>query len=462
MTPSDQHFTPEPGFPQNAEFYRRVLHESPAPLIVVDAGAAVIYGNRAVQRMGGWDAAQVGQSVLSHIHPDEVEKLATAFAAVTSAENARGFDEVPWAPIHTRLVTESGQVIPVLVTSAGGLSDPAVSGIVYDIRPAHEQDILRRGLVGLARGEPIDTILRLITDMIALPPLDLDAAVLEPRGDGSYRVIGATNQTLQQILEAAQDPQPWNRGNRYPERSLVSQIPGDVGNDLFAAGYREFWQVAPESNDVADPYRIVACARTINRPSAGEVDRLTRANELASVVLLRARADAQLEHSATHDRLTLLPNRAGFQHRAADALASSDSETAGLLFIDLDGFKKVNDDHGHAAGDQVLQTIANRLVTVLRSIDIVGRFGGDEFVILVGATAGRPVNKDRVQVIADRAIAEFRRAIDIGGVAATVGASIGAVVAPMPVTLAELLAHADAAMYQAKASNGDRHHIIEL
>jgi len=459
MSDADEAFAPSPALPQNPEFYRRVLHELPAPTLVVNHAGQVVYGNRAIEQMGGWDPlATIGTSIVDYIHPDDVDTLTESFSELALSKESDTFS-TPWSPISVRLIAANGTVIPVEITGTGGLNDPNVQSIVYDIRPGHEQDILRRGLTGLAQGEPIDSILQLITDMIALPPQALDAAVLEPAGDGTYRVIGATDQELDAILQAAHDPQPWNIASSTPERTIVSRYPGGAGEDLFAAGYREFWHVAPEPANNPNSYRIVACSRTIHRPAAGQIGRLARANELASVVLLRARADALLEHSATHDRLTKLPNRDGFHRSATELLEANQADTAAMLFIDLDGFKKVNDEHGHAAGDRVLQTVAKRLVSVTRSVDMVARLGGDEFVILVGASSDRPADQARVRVIADRTLQELRREIDIGSSNVTIAASIGAVIAPMPITLEELLARADAAMYEAKRNNGNQHHI---
>jgi diguanylate cyclase (GGDEF)-like protein/PAS domain S-box-containing protein len=462
MSIQDEPFAPEPKLPQSAEFYRRVLREWPSPVLVVDASGTIVYANRALAQIGGWDLQEnVGSNVLDYLHPDDTSQLAEAFFQLAEVSGTETFD-VQWGSINTRMIAKNGQEIPVVVTGSAGLGDPAVNGIVYDIRPAHEQDILRRGLTGLAQGEPIEDIFKLITDMVALPPLGLDSAVLEPRGDGTYRVIGATDPTLEKILEEAVDPQPWNHDARQPTRTFVAQFPGDVGEDLFAAGYREFWHVSPETTNAPDSYRLIACGRVIQTPANGPVDRMARANELASVVLLRARADALLEHSATHDRLTQLPNREGFHRKAIEAMDSWTSDTAAMLFIDLDGFKEVNDAHGHAAGDLVLAVVAQRLSAVTRSVDLVARLGGDEFVILVGASADRPANLGRVQVIADRALQQLRRPIDIGETNVQIAASIGAVVAPMPITLEDLLLHADGAMYEAKRNEGDQHYLVEL
>lgn len=462
MGDSEAPFSPDAALPQNPEFYYRVLHHLPSPVLVVDRLGTIVYGNLAAARMGGWDLiSQIGSNVLDYVDASYSEQVTAAFFELVDSEQSNQPDVVYWAPINTFMVTLDGQSVPVIVTGSGHLDDPEVQGIVYDIRPAFEQDILRRGLAGLAHGEPIDSILELITDMISLPPLRLDAAVLEPRGDGTYRVIGATAEALESILGGASDPQPWNTHHDEPKRTLVSEYSGPVGEELFAAGYREFWHTCPDVDD-DHHYRIVAAGPVVQTPAGGQMDRLSSATELASVVLLRARADAMLEHSATHDDLTALPNREGFRREAVELIAQSDADEVALLFIDLDGFKAVNDAHGHAAGDHVLETVAYRLVSVTRSIDLIARLGGDEFVVLVGSTKNRPVSKSRVRAIADRALAEINEPIDVGRASVTIAASIGAIVAPTPIELDDLLRQADAAMYEAKRNGGSRHHINAL
>jgi len=460
-TPSGS-FTPEPHLPQDPEFYRRVLNQMPSPVLVVDDNAKIVYVNQALVRMGGFDlATNIGRDVLDFIHPDDVSELAESFVEIVQSDVSKRFATTPWASLQTRMIASNGLTVPVVITGTGGLEDQHVGGVIYDVRPAHEQDILRRGLTGLAQGEPIDSILTLIADMIALPPLDLDAAVLERRDDGTYRAIGATNPGLGEILERAVDPNPWNVSSSTPTNLAISEYPGGTGEDMFAAGYREIWHVSPEFAGEDNEYRIVACSPTIHRPTIGPVDRLARANELASVVLLRARADALLERSATHDALTHLPNREGFYREATIAVSEPTAATVAMLFIDLDGFKSVNDEHGHAAGDQVLKVIARRLKSVTRSVDLVARLGGDEFVILLGASQDRPANRDRLTVIADRSLHQLTREISIGDHTVTVSGSIGGSVADTPIDIDALIAKADTAMYLAKREGGSRHHIVE-
>jgi len=436
-----------------------VIDEMSSPVLVVDHHGNILFANQALATMGGWDRdEQIGTNMLGFVAPDFKETIAETFMELTVSEQT-----FQWAPINTSVIAADGNILPVVVTGAGRLDHPDINGIIYDVRPALEQDILRRGLTKLAHGEPINNILELITDMVTLPPLTLDAAVLELDDDGAVaHVIGATDERFGEILAQAKGPQPWNHAVDGPTRTIVTQFPGGVGEDLFAAGYREFWHVSPEVNDESVRYRIVAGCPVVRNPTVGQEDRMSKANELASVVLLRAQADAMLEHSATHDHLTALPNRAGFQRQAQELLTASEAETAALLFIDLDGFKAVNDAHGHAVGDAVLQTVARRLVSVTRSIDLVARLGGDEFVVLVGATTDRPANRERVRVVADRTLVEVSRAIDVDGLQVRIAASIGAAIATMPADLEELLLQSDSAMYEAKRDGGNRHQIIQL
>jgi diguanylate cyclase (GGDEF)-like protein len=156
-----------------------------------------------------------------------------------------------------------------------------------------------------------------------------------------------------------------------------------------------------------------------------------------------------LRHLATHDALTDLPNRVLLDDRLEQAIAHADrdSQSFAVMMLDLDRFKIVNDSLGHHAGDAVLKEIAGRLHQVVRSIDTVSRFGGDEFVLVIGPSL--PVAN--AAEIAERANEALRQPIRVGDVDLHVSSSIGIASYPADGRSAErLLAHADAAMYCAK------------
>ncbi len=177
--------------------------------------------------------------------------------------------------------------------------------------------------------------------------------------------------------------------------------------------------------------------------------RLTHYVGLQIDVSERVATEQALAYRATHDELTGLPNRQLFHDRLAQALRESKRFGMNLmvLFVDLDNFKLVNDSLGHAAGDELLRTIARRLLSCLRQTDTVARFGGDEFVVLLLGE----VETDVLRVI-DRITEALRRPMELAGAMYYATASIGYARCPEHGDEAGvLLQRADIAMYQAKA-----------
>ena len=166
-------------------------------------------------------------------------------------------------------------------------------------------------------------------------------------------------------------------------------------------------------------------------------------------ITFRKQAEERLRHSATHDPLTNLPNRGLFEDRLGQALALArrgKSQTA-VMMLDLDRFKELNDSMGHAAGDRLLQAVAQRLTTYMRECDTVVRLGGDEFAVVLG---GASVS-EHCAGIAQRILDGLSRPIVIDGRKLTVTASIGISLFPADGEDPEsLLKSADAAMYRAK------------
>ncbi|WIM98883.1 GGDEF domain-containing protein [Actinoplanes oblitus] len=169
----------------------------------------------------------------------------------------------------------------------------------------------------------------------------------------------------------------------------------------------------------------------------------TQATAFARQLATLQQVRSELQHQATHDPLTGLPNRARLAERAAACTGR-----LGVLLLDLNGFKQVNDTYGHASGDELLHQVALRLSAIIGSGDLVGRLGGDEFLVLLP-----DADPERAARVADRIREVIRRPIQIGdGREVTVGVSVGLAVRPADGTAAldTLTAEADAAMYREK------------
>ena len=203
----------------------------------------------------------------------------------------------------------------------------------------------------------------------------------------------------------------------------------------------------------AEPIEVLQCATALSRK--WENDKLVRDQmlRLEEVITTRTRgleaANQQLRHLATHDALTGLPNRVLLDDRLQQAIAHADRDMRAfaLLVCDLDRFKLINDSLGHRAGDELLQEVARRLGTVVRTADTVARFGGDEFV-LIGTSIGDA--RDAAD-LATRVMAALQAPVRIADIDIHTSPSIGIAMYPDDGTsIQTLLAHADAAMYSAK------------
>lgn len=171
---------------------------------------------------------------------------------------------------------------------------------------------------------------------------------------------------------------------------------------------------------------------------------------LARAQLVETRAgDQRTRHLALHDGLTLLPNRGFFHERLQHALAQVEAQQRGLalLYLDLDGFKTINEAHGHAVGDEVLRMVAARLTRAVRDVDMVGRLGGDEFGCLLSAAPDR----EQLSQLACELLDTVSAPLKIGKLRLSVRPSIGISVGLRPgADAAGLLKTADVAMARAK------------
>ena len=198
------------------------------------------------------------------------------------------------------------------------------------------------------------------------------------------------------------------------------------------------------------------------RKMVQELDAGNRALQIE--IEARKRMEERAHHLATHDDLTGLPNRLLFLDRFQQVISNVMRSSSGcaLLFIDVDGFKAINDQYGHQAGDELLKSLAARLRTVMRPGDTVARLGGDEFAVIVVP----PTDKEGAIVSAKRLIevASVPFRINFPGssqsIEVTIGLSIGVALLPIHARdLDGLIRIADGAMYQAKATGKNRYSV---
>lgn len=243
-----------------------------------------------------------------------------------------------------------------------------------------------------------------LVELVALPRVTVVEELVE-------RLADADRQPLRAAVQAAIDEQ------RDAELDVAVVVPG--------AGERR-WTVT-----------VASVADQEGRPGA---------LLCISDVTERARMRAELEQRATFDALTSCLNRAATMAAVEQVLAGPTAATTAVVFVDLDGFKPVNDRYGHAAGDELLTAVAERLRGACRESDVVGRLGGDEFLLVCGGVS-RP---EALQLIADRVKGAFAAPVEVGGHSVAVGASVGVALAAPGMTAEDVVARADAAMYDAK------------
>ncbi len=168
-----------------------------------------------------------------------------------------------------------------------------------------------------------------------------------------------------------------------------------------------------------------------------------RMNAMFVAVLV---AEMENRHRAFHDDLTGLCNRAFLVSQLTERLARAKGEGVAAFYLDLDGFKAVNDSHGHATGDRLLQLVADRINAAVRPGDITARLGGDEFCVVADR-----LDRDEALALGQRISDRITRVYDINGKACPIGVSIGIALATAHGrTAGALLAAADSALYVAK------------
>lgn len=437
----------------DGEFAWRVLDQMPTAVLVVGQFGEVLYGNTALVELVGHDPNDIdGISVFDYVHPDDASWLADAYLDLVNEDDAEA-DAIKRPSIHIRIITAAGETVPLEITGARSITDDVVSGVIYDVRPARYHDVLGHVLAGLTAGNPVGELLGLVAKLIALPPLNLEAAVLEHTHDNAWRVVSSTSDELAAALD--QGPVlPFHIAASEPARFADEDIDPILRSSLQSLGFVDIWRVSVET----DRYEIVACSRRRQRRSTSVTERLVSAQELAGVVSIQAKSEGRLRRAAEEDSLTGVYNRATFRRHLAAAIDCAPWQPSAVLFLDLDDFKPINDQFGHAAGDSVLQVVTQRITAAVRVDDLVARLGGDEFGVLLMAddsvSAVSAVAQRIVDALATPILLSSTSGIDRTDQRVNISVSVGAAGVCAAETVDQVLGRADRLMYEAKRAGG--------
>jgi len=330
--------------------------------------------------------------------------------------------------------------------------------LIIDAALSEQREILE----GIARGAGVEyTIGRLVERVCRWIP-DAGALLLLDEPDGGWRTVASVGvpDALAELLEWCDDGSPIGQAfGHLPDRSTVVTM-GEpswfaVRSACRSTGVESFWARSFRGVGADRPAGVLLVVRNDRRhPSTVETDLLEQSAHLAAIAVERQRAMNALEHAAVHDELTGLPNRALVVDRLEQELGRIErvGGGVGVLFVDLDRFKHLNDTYGHTIGDAVLCAVADRLHGVLRGGDTVGRLGGDEFVMVCTGVESPP----DVLVVAQRVSEALRSPVLVGGAELRVRASIGVAFAEDGTARAEdLIRNADHAAHRAKEQGRD-------
>ena len=403
---------------------RTMLDDLPEAVIVLDASARIRQVNEIAVEMTGRSAMDlVGLPITSILHEQDRPYIAARWLELQQGEIDAHLTRPRLsllAPADPDLVVEVDTILPVRDHDHVVLSLRDVTSSLRE-EAAHERT--RERFAHAFRNAPTGMALSTTVD-----------GEISDANEALVRMLAMTrDQLVGRSLRDITHADDRDRSGAMYQRAVSGSIEGYELTHRFVRGdgstvWAQTWVSVLESD--------------------GDVLAIVHIHDITD----QRRSAEQLQWAATHDELTRLPNRTQFTTELTDRLASSAVGTTAVLFIDLDNFKVINDSLGHAVGDQLLRGMTRRLRAVLRDHDLLSRFGGDEFIVLLS---------DYEQDLSPLAAAEqlrveIGRPLTIDGVELFVTGSIGIAVADRgDVTASDLLRDADAAMYRAKARGRD-------
>ena len=399
----------------------------------------------------------IGRPSLEIIAPTEREMVATVFRQ--AAERADFSVDMP-VPFPLTLVTARGSYVPVDVSAVAVLDHPPFQGWVLSFVPHSTRSAPTDALEALMRGGPIDEVLARCADGLVGDRTDsrhLVGCVLSEPAHGRFtRLHGRTISTsmrsaVRDLMDSSDAPWPDLPASGVALFGL-DELPTALA-DAASTERFEGMMVVPIGVGGAHAAALVAFVSPLRRPLPGFVRQLL--DHLAGVTALaltHQRSNDELRLAARRDALTGVANR-----RAFDELVSNgDPALTTVLYIDLDEFKAINDQHGHGCGDRVLIEVARRIGTVCGPSGVVARLGGDEFALMLYG-----IDAEGARAIGERVVSSVSEPLPHGCGTDTVTASVGLARGGTYVRVRDVLGAADRALLSAKRAGRNRLAVAE-
>ena len=458
---------------------------------ILDASGTVVFTTSDGSGMGHqpWSAPTIKGRILELLHPDDVDEVAKRLPEIVSTQG-------PSPSFLVRMRNGAGEWIWMEVTPDNQLHNPDVAGVIVTTRDVNEREQAMRRLqeetrvletlhtIGrrLAAELDLDTLLQEVTDAGTSVTDAAFGAFFHnakgPEGDNYivYAVTGVPKEVVANFPVRAAGlfgptfagVGPVRIGDVWADARLGTEGPNPLGVRSFLGVpvisrsgevHGALFFGHPEPGVFTERGERLAVGIAAHAAIAIDNARLFQAAQRE--VEARSQAEAELAHQSTHDPLTGLPNRVLVRDRISQALAHLDrgGHSVAVLLLDIDRFKVVNDSLGHAIGDRILMSVAERLREALRPGDTVARLGGDEFALVCDHINGE---LDAVGV-ADRVATAFTEPFVVGALELSVTASVGIAMATEKGSDPDsLLRDADAVMYRAKARGGNRWEIFDV
>jgi len=465
----------------------RIIATSALLYWVIDGDSRIAFANEASEHLLGYRPEElIGRPATDLVHTADLDTALAALGQIVESGTGLRPGDVP--PMAMRVRCKDGSLSYFDVGAVVALDDPDVQGIIIRGRPMNGQQLLDQALESLVASSPLADVLMYLQTGLAADLPGSRVSIAHDRHDGHFTL--AVSSGLEDALSGSgpdadpRQPSPWTLAIAERQAQIhpdLTGLPPSIRDAAEAAGLTACWVVPvfvpPDDAMVAC---VIVWRATEGAPWVAQQVLVERTSQLTSLALARRHAENQLVHAARHDNLTGIPNRSVFFAHLEDLSTDrpagpSDAEThadgpsagggsrrAAVLYLDLDGFKQVNDTHGHGAGDELLRLASDRITACVRPGDLVARLGGDEFAVVCSDLP----SAEEAEVIAARLVGSMAEPFAIDGGEVRVGLSVGVAVAepgaetePGGESMTRLVEAADRALYEAKQAGKGRYRV---